>query len=185
MKRITAAIALLLLLSGCILVEDFGPSWNEAKPDICLSKVATSLYYAEFRRDPKDKKMDELARALSWGGHHYLLFKKEASDKGGRLYRFTVIHGIFQRWRLKPTMRGTFLKEYPDAPVILERDTVTITTLDDETKKLLLDLSAKPDYWEIEEQALYNPLRDPDCRFDDRGPEEPEGKPAQKPSKKH
>ncbi len=162
------ALGLTLILTGCLIVEDFGTAWNEAKPDPCLNKIAESLYVTEFRRDPANKDMNTLAHAWTVGGHYYLLFKKSAEDKGGYLYRFTVTEGIFQRWRLKPTMRELFEKTYPNAAVSLARDTVTLKTIDANTKKLLLELSDKPEYWEIEEQILYNVLRDPACRFDDR-----------------
>lgn len=161
-----------LALAGCILVEDFGKRWSSAEPDACLRKLSESLYATEFRRDPTGMEMDDLARAITIDGQHYLLLKKETDDVGGRLYRFTVHNGIFQRYRLDPAMRDTFEKEYPDAPVSLKRDTVKLDTLDAKTEALLTDIANKPEYWQIEEQTLYNVLRNPDCRFDDRDPTE-------------
>ena len=177
------AMCYVLMLTGCILVDDFDAQFKKASPDPCISKLSESLYATEFRRDPEGKDMDMLARALTLEGHHYLLLKKDAADTGGRLYRFTIIHGIFQRWRLNPTMRTAFEIEYKDAPVRLERDTVSIRQLNNETQALLLELSKRPEYWEIEEQTLYNPLRDTACRFDDRSPAELKGELQKRPDK--
>lgn len=107
---------------------------------------------------------------LTLGDQHFLLLKEDAHDAGGRLYRFDVVPGsvgggIFQRYRLDPTMRDAFDRDYPHAPVKLTRDTVTIATLDAPTEKLLLEISHKPEYWQVEEKALYNVLHDPACKF--------------------
>lgn len=168
MKRFVALAALALLLCACILVDDFGKAWDEATPDMCVSKIAESLYYAEFRRDPEKKDMDTLAHAWTVGGQHYLLLKKDVTDKGGRMYRFQVTNGIFQRFRLNPTMRAQFEKDYPNAPVSLARDTVTLKALNADTIKLLTEIGSKADYWEIEDQTLYNTILNPECRFEDR-----------------
>ena len=167
LSRILPLLAL-VLLSGCILVDDFGPVWEEAKPDACLGKIAESLYYAEFDRDPSSEITEDIARGWTLNGEHFLLLKKHAHDKGGRLYRFDVHAGIFERYRLNPTMRETFERDYPNAPVSLERDTVTIKTLDDKTKALLSEIAHKPEYWEFEDKILYNTMLNPSCRFEDR-----------------
>ncbi|MFM9889970.1 MAG: hypothetical protein ACKVOE_04895 [Rickettsiales bacterium] len=161
-------LSAVLLLSGCILVDDFGHAWTESKPDSCLKKIAESLYVEEFRRNPDGVDIDAVAHGWTSGGHHYLLLKQNADDRGGRLYRFHVINGIFQRYRLVPTMREQFAHDYPNAPVSLKRDTVSLTQLNPDTEKLLAEIAAKPEYWEVEDQTLYNTLRNPACRFDDR-----------------
>ena len=168
--KLLSALAL-LLLSACILVEDFGTAWDKAKPDSCLTKIAQSLYYAEFQRDPSEKHMDDLARGITLDGQNFLLLKKDPEDKGGRLYKFDVAPGhpstIFTRYRLVPTMRATFEKNYPNAPVSLKRDTVSIETLNAETEALLVTIAKNPKYWEAEDKVLYNTLHNPACRFDD------------------
>src|SRR5688572_5986926 len=129
MRKFVAAAAL-ALLAACMLVEDFGPAWNEAKPDECLGKLAESLYYSEFMRNPEGKDMGAIARGLSRpNGTTYLLLKKDPADRGGRMYRFQVVNGIFQRLRVVPTMKATFEQNYPDAPVSLDRDTILFKTL--------------------------------------------------------
>lgn len=167
--RKTLALLALAALSACMLVKDFGAAWNEAKPDKCVSKIASSLYYTEFQRDPEGKDMDTLAHALTRpNGKHYLLLKKDAEDAGGRMYRFEVVNGIFERLRVVPTMRKTFEQNYPDAPVSLERDTISFETLGSKEWDLIDNIATQPEYWEIEDQTLYNTFRDPSCRFDDR-----------------
>lgn len=166
--RMIGATAMLMALSACILVDDFGGIWKKATPDICLTKIAESLYYSEFRRDPAGKDMSQLARGWSQDGFHYLLLKKEAEDAGGRLYRFRVINGIFQRYRLNPTVRDSFEKSYPNAAVSLANDTVKLKSMTPESVKLLTEIASKSDYWEIEDQTLYNTALNPFCRFEDR-----------------
>jgi hypothetical protein len=180
--RMIAPLALLALLSGCILVNDFAPMWEKAKPDPCLSKLSESIYYSEFRRDPSGLDIDEHAHAFSLGNHHFLMLKKEVNDTGGRLYRFRVINGIFQRFRLDPVMREAFEIEFPDAPVSFKHDTVTVETLDTPVTDLLREIASRDTFWEIEEQNLYNILRNPLCRFDDRDLEALEA--AEKPKAK-
>lgn len=167
-RRIIVPIAALLALSGCILVDDFAPAWNTAKTDSCTSKIAESLYYSEFRRDPTAKDMKEHARTITLEKFHFLMLKKDADAKGGRMYRFGVSNGIFQRYRINPTMRKQFETDYPNAPVSFANDTVNLAQLGAEEMKLLAKISASPDYWEIEDQTLYNPLRNPLCIYEDR-----------------
>ncbi|MBX9725770.1 MAG: hypothetical protein K2X09_00770 [Rickettsiales bacterium] len=155
-------------LSGCILVDDFSPKWEDAKTDSCTSKIAESLYYSEFRRDPEGKDMKTLAHTFTLGKYHFLMLKQDVADKGGRMYRFGVVNGIFQRYRINPTMRAQFEHDYPDAPVNLKHDTVKLETLGEKEIKLLTEISAKDEYWEIEDQTLYNTLRNPTCIYEDR-----------------
>lgn len=173
--RQIALLASLALLSACILVDDFGNRWQQASLDPCLEPIAKSLYVTEFRRDP-GATMDGLARALTLKGHHYLLLKKSPDDKGGRLYRFTITagkefharHAILQRWRLDPAMREVFARDYPNAPATIDRDTVTLPNLEGTSEELVTEIANKPEYWQIDDQMLYNTLRDPRCRFDTR-----------------
>lgn len=167
-KRTSLAIAALLILSGCILVDHYGKAWDNAKPDACLNKIALSLYAGEFSRDPSGYEITDLARAITFDGENFLLLKKSPDDKGGRLYRFRVTNGIFERLRLVPTMRARFEADYPNAPVRLSRDTVSIANLENAPRKLLVEIARKPEYWEVEDKTLYNTLHNPACRFEDR-----------------
>lgn len=166
-QRFLAPVAL-WLLTGCLLVDNFAQAWNASSSDPCLSKIAEALYFEEYRRDPSGKDMNALAHGWDWDGQHYLLLKQEESNSGGRMYRFRVVSGIFQRLRLNPVKRVAFEKEFPHAPVSLARDTVTLAVLDDKTKALLKEIASREDYWEIEDQTLYNVYRNPACRYDDR-----------------
>lgn len=167
-RRFIAPLAAMLMLSGCILVEDFAPEWEKGKTDSCTNKIAQSLYYSEFRRDPEGKDMNTLAHSFTLGAFHFLMLKQDASYQGGRMYRFGVTNGIFQRYRLNPAKRAQFERDYPNAPVSLKHDTVTLRSLGALEMKLLAEISAKPEYWEIEDQTLYNTLRNPACIFEDR-----------------
>ncbi len=166
--RLLLPVIALFALTACILVDDYGPVWDKAKPDMCVNKIAESLYYGEFNRDPADLKIDDIARAITFDKHDYLLLKQHPSDKGGRLYRFEVVNGIFVRYRLAPTKRDDFKRDYPTAPVALNRDTVTVKDLGPEVQKLLAEIADKTEYWEVEDKTLYNTMRNPTCRFEDR-----------------
>lgn len=169
-------VCILLALSGCLLIQDFGKRWDEAKTDPCLDDIVKSLYISEFRRDLGDKDIQDVARELTLHGQNYILVKKHPEDKGGRLYRFTMsagkevhaMHVVFQRWRLNPTMRETFMRDYPHSIAQVDDDTVTLPNLEGDSEKLLTEIAEKPEYWQIEEQTLYNRVRDPKCRFETR-----------------
>jgi hypothetical protein len=167
-QRILLPLGIVLMLSACLLVDNFSPEWKKGKTDSCTSKIAEALYFTEFRRDPEGKEINELARSFSIKPFHFLMLKQNASDAGGRLYRFNVENGIFQRYRINPTMRKTFEADYPNAPVSLARDTITLKKLGPDEMKLLGEISSKPDFWEIEDQTLYNTLRNPLCIYEDR-----------------
>lgn len=157
-----------LLLSACMLVDDFGTSWDKGETDVCTSKLAESLYYTEFRRDPEGKDMSKHAHILTLGHEHFLMLKQDEADRGGRMYRFRVFNGIFQRYRLDPTLRETFEKSYPNAPVSLAHDTVDFKQLGEPELKLIEDIASKPEYWQIEDQVLYNSALNPACKYEDR-----------------
>lgn len=167
MKRSLAVLAL-VLLTGCFLVKDFGAIWDQATPDPCLEPIAKSLYHSEFMRDPEGKDMSTIARGITLDGFYYLLLKAAPGDKQGRMYRFEIHNGIFQRMRLDPAMRHPFEVDYPNAPVEIEDDTVLFEKLGKKELALIAEIAGKSEYWEIEDQALYNVLRNPACRFDDR-----------------
>ena len=167
-RRIIAPLAAVLILSGCILVDDYTPKWDDAKTDSCTAKLSQALYYSEFRRDPEGKDMNQLSRSFTLGKYQFLMLKQSPSDKGGRMYRFHVINGIFQRYRLDPAMKKQFEQDYPNAPVSLAHDTVELASLGADEMKLLADINAKDEYWEIEDQSLYNILRNPLCIYEDR-----------------
>jgi hypothetical protein len=167
-RRYIAPLMLLLALSGCILVDDFSPKWEKSSADSCIKKIADGLYYTEFRRDPEGKDMAEHARVFSLGKFYFLMLKKEPTDVGGRMYRFGIVNGIFQRYRLDPVMRTAFEIEFPDAPVSFKHDTVRVASLSPEVMKLLTEISSRKEYWEIEDQTLYNTMLNPLCALDDR-----------------
>ena len=168
MKQLIALSAL-AVLAACMLVKDFGATWDEAKPDDCLTKLMGSMYYTEFSRNPEGKDLSTLAHGITRpNGKTYVLIKADTADKGGRMYRFQVVNGIFQRLRLVPTMRATFEQNYPDAPVDLSRDTITFDTLGEEEWALIDNIATQEEYWEIQDQSLYNIFKNPECRFEDR-----------------
>ena len=168
LSRVAPLFLVLAALTACILVDDFGDAWNNAKPDPCIDKIAGSLYAGEFNRDPSAYDIQTIARSITWDGEHFLLLKQSPDDKGGRIYRFRVTNGIFERFRLVPTMRAQFEMDYPNAPVSLKRDTVSIKNLEKAPRELLINIAKKSEYWEVEDKTLYNILKNPTCRFEDR-----------------
>lgn len=166
--RLIAPLLAVFALTSCMLVEDFAPQWDKGVTDSCTMKIAESLYLSEFRRDPEGKEMEKFAREFSLGKEHFLMLKQDEADKGGRLYRFGVTNGIFRRYRLDPAMRKTFEKDYPNAPVSLAHDTIELKDLSSKVTDLLSEIAAKPEYWQVEDQTLYNVMRNPLCKFEDR-----------------
>ncbi|MFZ4124617.1 MAG: hypothetical protein ACOYJ2_00915 [Rickettsiales bacterium] len=165
MKRLL--ILLPLLLTACIVVDDFGAQWKAAKGDICLNRINTALYSQVHEREaPEDIAL--VARGITLDKHDYILMKEKPSDTGGFLFRFTVKEGVFTRYKLNPTMRKQFLKDYPNAPVAIDDSTATLTSLDTDRIALLNKIADDAKYWEVDDRTLYNPLRNTLCRFEDR-----------------
>ena len=157
-----------LCVSGCLIVEDFGNKWEEATPDACLNRIADSLYYQTFQRSLEKGEIAAHTRGLAIEELRFLLLKKDPADTGGNLYRFEVENGVYAQFRLNPAMREQFAEEYPNAPVRIERDTVVLPKLDEKTVTLLLAVARDARYWEKKDAHLYNPLRNPNCPFEDR-----------------
>jgi hypothetical protein len=166
--RIWPLLAVAWLLQGCLIVDDFGAQWQAARADTCLNPIADALYYQAYQRRLPKGDIAHHARGLTLQDQHFLLLKKHQSDAGGYLYRFDVTGGIYTQFRLAPTMRNVFLAEYPDAPVVIERDTVRLARLDEKTVSLLLTIAQDARYWEKESAHMYNPLHYPHCAFEDR-----------------
>jgi hypothetical protein len=166
MKRLL--ILLPLLLTACIVVDDFGDVWKKAEGDICLNRINVALYHQVHEREVQEDLIERVARGVTLDGHHYIVMKEKASDKGGFLFRFTVKNGVFTRYKLNPTMRKQFLSAHPDAPVQIDDNTVTLHILDDTHVALLNTVADEDKYWEMDDRTLYNPLRNKLCRFEDR-----------------
>lgn len=167
MKRFIILLVL-PLLAACIVVDDFGSVWERAEGDICLNRINAALYQQVHEHEVKEENIATVARGITLDGHHFILMKEKPTDKGGFLFRFTVKEGVFTRYKLNPTMRKQFLETYPNAPVIVGDDTITLTALDDAQVKLLSKIAADEKYWENDDRTLYNPLRNKLCRFEDR-----------------
>lgn len=159
LRPILLSVAALCLLSACIAVDDFGSAWEEAKPDACLQTIAKQFYTDQILS--KDESFE--ARSLEVNGQHFALVKGKAGDKGGNLYRYEISSNVYISYRLKPTMRKTFLRDYPEAPVKVTDDRVTIHTLDEPSRALLADIANSKEYWEVAEKTLYNVQRLPEC----------------------
>ena len=167
MKRFLI-LALLPLLAACIVVDSFGDAWDNAKGDICLNRISTALYHQIHERDVKEENIEKYVRGITIDGQHYILMKKNVEDKGGFLFRFRVKEGVFTRYKLNPVMRKEFTKEYPNAPVNVGEDTITIASLDEATTAVLTKVANDKRYWEDDDRTLYNPMHNEHCRFEDR-----------------
>lgn len=166
MKRLL--IFLPLLLNACIVIDDFGDAWKKAEGDICLNRINTALYAQVHEREVREDTIESLARGITLNGNHYILMKEKPSDKGGFLFRFTVKEGIFTRYKLNPTMRDRFTRDYPDASVNITDTTVTLANISPENLRLLTAISKEKIYWQEDDRTLYNPIQNKLCRFEDR-----------------
>lgn len=167
MKRFVSLLVL-PLLAACIVVDDFGSQWDKASGDICLDRINTALYHQVHEREVKEADIAAVARGITLNEHHYILMKEKPEDKGGFLFRFTVKDGVFTRYKLNPTLRKQFKEEYPDAPVNVGDDTVTLKSLGEDQVALLSKIAADEKYWESDDRTLYNPMHNKLCRYEDR-----------------
>jgi hypothetical protein len=156
------------LLSACVAASNFGNYWQKSLMDPCLMRIGEAVHFAQFNRTLQEKEITTLVRGLKLQNHYFMLLKERAGDVGGNLYRFEVTNGIFQRYRLNPAMRKVFAHDYPQAPVHFRFDTARLDLRDKNAVALLLEIAAKPDYWQVESKAMYNPTLDAACPFEDR-----------------
>jgi hypothetical protein len=168
MRRALPLLLLVPLLAACIVVRDFGTTWDDARGDICLNRISAALYYQIHEQEFAEDKITEVARGITLDGVHYILMKESPEDSGGFLFRFTVHENIFTRYRLNPAMRDLFAAEYPGAPVNVRENTVTLAAFTPGILALLAKVARDDRFWEVEDKTLYNPQNNPTCRFDDR-----------------
>lgn len=165
--RLRAALLALmgLMLSSCLLVDDFGDAWTQAHYDLCVARISRDLYYRIYNREVSESQMEPLARVLRDGDTTYLLLKENPDDAGGRLYRIAVDHGFYLQYRPVPTARERFTAEFPDSPISLRFGLARTPALTPEVLRELRLTAQHPGYWEIEDKALYNPWTSPACHL--------------------
>src|SRR5262245_55033530 len=79
--------ALMLLLLGCIQVDDFGTYWEKGFVDSCIKDILLT----EMAEDIAAGKPTPAIRSLNINGHLFIMMRDKPEDKGGELVRYDVI----------------------------------------------------------------------------------------------
>lgn len=166
--RMKNLLALLLapMLSACLIVDDFGESWDAATPDICVTKLAAAFYEKSYKKTQFD--YAPLIRPISLGEAHFILVKENEKDEGGHLYPFFVDSGVLITKRGNPAKVEYAKKAYGKQGVTIKESTVTIDQLNNTSLKLLEQSYHDESLWEEDLKMLYNKQLSDDCRFEDR-----------------
>ncbi len=159
-----------MLLSACIIVDDFGPAWEEAQEDLCISRLAEAFYENSYKK--RHDSYDGLIRTITINDANFILLKENASDAGGHLYPFFVETGILISKRADPVAREYYEDTYARDDVIVEEDTITLTSFDVGMQNHLAELNDDARLWEEDLKMLYNTRLDRTCRFEDRNIDE-------------
>ena len=138
MKKI-ALSALCLLLSGCLLVDDFGTEWEKGETDTCIRL--------------KDATPTQVHRSVTIQGYDFLMLKDDASNKGGMLLSYEINdEGEIVAYDFRQDKVADFEKAHPNSPIILEKSemltTARVTSLTPEVYKIIGDVAGNEDYWE-------------------------------------
>lgn len=165
MKKITALL-MLPFLTACLIVDDFRATWDEAQPDMCITKLAAAFYEKSFKKSQSD--YSQLIRPLSLGGAHFVMIKEHASDTGGHIYPFFVESGVLVTKRGNPTHLDYAKEEYGKQGISIKESTVTVKSLDNASKALLEQAYHDDRLWEEDLKMLYNKALSDACRFEDR-----------------
>lgn len=148
------------LLTGCIIVEDFGTYWNKGFTDKCVNDIV----YREMESDNEEEKaQDVLLRSVRIGGHTFLMMREHEEDKGGNLVRYIIEGGEYVTYRLNEAKRDEFLQRYPNTSIVVTQETVTIPLLNEEAAQLLAKIADDDSYWLVNTKQPYNPEQHADC----------------------
>lgn len=159
MKRLTA-IALLISLSACIIIEDYGSEWENAPFDPCIAELAGKVSELDLPEKPDTQfvrwmKLDDT--------FNLMLLKEAAENKGGHGHLYTIDSNVITFYTPNKTTRKRFERDIENPPVRFDEDTVIIDTLNAETLSFITQIAHKGEYWQIKESALYNIRRNEAC----------------------
>lgn len=154
-----------LALSACIVVQDFGKTWEQGFDDPCVQRIAEATV---LEGNPRGLPIEQIARSLKVSAHTFLMLRERPEDIGGSLYRYAVNTdapgGEYVAYRLNEAKREEFTREYGEkVPVIITDEAATIPELNDESLALLARIADREDYWVVADRQPYNPKRRKDC----------------------
>lgn len=160
--KIAASLFLALLLSACIIVDDFGEYWAKGKTDRCIN----DLLYASMHADDASvemKAITQTVRVIQFGGQDFIMMLNKPGSQDGNLIRYRIDGSEYVSYKLSEEKREQFLREHPHTSVVVTNDTVTIPQLNKETASLLGDIAGDNSYWTEASREPYNPKHRTDC----------------------
>jgi hypothetical protein len=156
------ALGIACIVSGCIVVDDFGGYWNKGFIDNCVNEIQHNRSKEEHA-DSKIPPKRALMRSLRIGKHTFLMVRENPDDRGGNMIRYKIESGKYISFRLNESKREEFLQAYPDSKVVLTTETATIPVLDDASVSMLEKIADDDSYWMESSREPYNPARRADC----------------------
>lgn len=150
-----------LLLSGCIVVDDFGNYWNKGFIDSCVNAIVLPSLTEDADTSAEAHEVE--LRSIQLGTHTFLMIRDHPGDPSGNMIRYNIDKNEYVSYRLNETKREDFLHYYPDSGIVLTSETATIPELNVKTATLLATIADDPSYWLEASRDPYNPGHRPDC----------------------
>ena len=92
-----------------------------------------------------------------------MLIKEAEGESGGHAYLYRMDGKVITAFTPDQSKRALFENEYPDAPVAIDEDTLTIASLNEDVLSFIAELAQKEEYWRAEDGRLYNTARNEAC----------------------
>ncbi len=159
-QRPALFVCLLLLLTACITVKNYGGFWDTAKLDPALegewksTRATGNGANVTFTPDDRNYRMQfstrpdyQLVRTLTVGESTYLMTKRNESDEGGTLMPYVIQGQTLALFAPNRDKQKDFLKRYPNIPFKITKTSFTIEELNPETMKWLVQISSEPEWW--------------------------------------
>ena len=150
-----------LVLSGCIVVDDFKQYWNKGTVDPKLegqwqdqgSKEPSVIFVRQEENYalvvPNETTPSELIRTLSIGKYTFMMIKTSKEDKGGDLIRYSVEGNALKFYTPNEKKKTEFQRFYKLNAVVFDEETIRFKEINAQIISMLQAVSGKPDYWEL------------------------------------
>ena len=143
---------LLAFVGGCMIVEDFGTYWDQGTTDPALEgnwqdSSGKCMQYIKSNDHYTMKNETLSIKTLPLKNSTYMMMKDPESQF---LYKYTISDNKLTLYSPDKDKREEYIKQYSNQNIVLDKYTVTITTLDTSVIDLLEKVGDQPEFWKAE-----------------------------------
>lgn len=159
--KVILGLIALLLLGGCILVDDFGEYWNKGIIDEKLEgkwhNQSASDSGLEIVREgdhyriiyTKQNQEYEEAKTIILDGYSFLMVKQKKDKTGGVMYPYIVENNKLVFFAPDKKKKDEFIRNFVSKDTEIYQASVRVKILNEDTAKLLKDIAKREDYWVV------------------------------------